>query len=115
MKRILSAIFASLLLATAPAWAGGDHGNGKHHDKWEQKQWKKDRKAWEKEHKHWAKHGHAVREREVVNNYYYPAQPVVEHRYYVERTYSPAIVAAPGVVAAPGIVSAPGVFIGFSN
>jgi hypothetical protein len=115
MKRLMTALLASAVLAAAPAWAGGGHGHGhdKHQDKWEQKAWKKDRKAWEKEQKHWAKHG-GFREREVVNNYYYPAPPVVEHRYYVERSPA-AFVSAPGVYAGPGVVSAPGVFIGFSN
>lgn len=105
MKRLMSAVFASVLLATAPAFAGGGHGHDKHHDKWEQKQSKKDRKAWEKQQKHWAKHDRGFREREVVNNYYYPAPQVVERRVYIERPYSPPA----------AFVSAPGVYIGLSN
>ena len=77
MKRFVTALFASALLVTSPAWAGGGHGHGKH-DKHAEKEWKKERKAWEKEHKHRAKHGH---HEPVVNHYYYPALPVVRHYY----------------------------------
>jgi hypothetical protein len=113
MKRLMSAVFASLLFATAPAFAGGGHGDGddhgddKHYEKWEQKHAKKDRKAWEKQQKHWAKHDRGFREREVVNNnYYYPAPQVVERHVYIERPYS---------LPPAAFVSAPGIYIGFSN
>lgn len=107
MKRIATAVFASLLLAASPVFAHGGHGHDKHHDKHAEKEWKKERKAWEKEQKHWAKHGRAYSEREIVHNYYYPAPRVVEHRYYAEQ---PAYVSP-----APVVIGTPGVFINFSN
>src|SRR5688572_5686323 len=82
MKRFVTALFASALLATSPAWAGGGHGHGKHADKHAEKVWKKERKAWEKEQKYWAKHGR-YHDAYVVNHYYYPPPPVVRP-YYVE-------------------------------
>jgi hypothetical protein len=88
MKRLITALFASALVASSPAWAGGGHGHGhgKHGDKHAEKHWKKEHKAWEKAHKHWAKHGRH-HEHHVVTQHYYPAPAVV---HYVEPvTYSP--------------------------
>jgi hypothetical protein len=88
MKRFVTALFASALLATSPAWAGGGHGHDKDEDKHAGKEWKKERKAWEKEQKHWAKHG-GRHDEYVVNHYYEPAPPVV-YPYYAEPVrYSP--------------------------
>jgi hypothetical protein len=88
MKRLVTAVFASLLLVTSPVWAGGGHG--KHDDKHAEKEWKKERKAWDKYEKHRDKYARRYDERPVVQNYYYPAPRVVEHRYYVDAVpYSP--------------------------
>ena len=110
MKRLVTALFASLLVASSPAWAGGGHGHGhghgKHAGKHAEKEWKKERKEWRKEQKHWAKHGRHFEDRQVVH-YYQPAPRVVEHHYY---SYS-----APTYAPPAAFVSAPGVYIQLSN
>ena len=110
MKRLVTALFASLLLASSPGWAGDDHGrghgHGKHWNKHAEKEWKKERKEWRKEQKHWAKHGRHYDDRQVVH-YYQPAPRVIEHHHYrySEPTYAPPA----------AFVSAPGVYIQLSN
>ncbi len=77
MKRLITAVCASILVSATPAMADGGHGYGysKHESKHAEKAWKKERKAWEQQQKHWAKHGH--HHAHVVNSYYYAAPPVV--------------------------------------
>src|SRR5437867_2716851 len=86
MKRVITALCASALLATSPAWAHDGHGHDKHDDKYAEKAWKHERKAWEKEQKYWAKHG-GYYDRGYA--YYYPAPPVVERYYVAPAPYVP--------------------------
>ena len=113
MKKIILTIFAAVLVASSPAWAGGGHGHDKHRDKHAEKQWKK-------EHKHWAKHrgddgdsenrGHRRfrdYDRHVAHNYYASPQRVIEqHHYYY---------AAPRVYSSPPAINLalPGVYVPF--
>ena len=110
MKRLVTALLASLLFASSAGWAGGGHGHGhghgKHWNKHAEKEWKHERKAWKKEQKHWAKHGRHFDNREVVH-YYQPAPRVVEHHHY---SYNAPVYAPPAT-----FVSAPGVYIQLSN
>lgn len=87
MKRMVTALFSTVLFATSPAWAGGGHGYGKHESKHAEKAWKKDHKAWEKQQKYWAKHGN-YHDAYVVTPYYYRA-PAVIHSYAAPVRYTP--------------------------
>ena len=88
MKKVITGLFAALLVASAPAWAHHGRGHAKHWDKHAEKQWKHERKAWEKQQKHLAKHGYFA-DQGVV--YYEPAPRVITRYEYVEpvRVYSP--------------------------
>ena len=100
MKSLVTAFFASLLLATSPAWADRGNGHGKHWNKHAQKQWKKEQKHWAKRQEHARKHARHFRDERVVANYYYPAPRVTHHYTYV----APAPYPPPGVhVVLPNI------------
>lgn len=103
MKKLITTIFAAVLVASSPAWGGDDRhdrgetndGDGRHYDKHAEKPWKEERKYWAK--------NHHDDDHRVVDRYYAQPPRVAEQHYYhyaAPRVYSPP----PGIhIALPGV------------